>query len=332
MKLKSAVFVNALKVAFSQLEITMSAVDYHKMVAKFETGKFIDLLETSDGDGSSGLVEAIFRTLTDDADAVDVATRAFTKALQDTAHLEDTTSLLSSKSAFDVASVTDVFARSIGYGRPFLDTATVQEITAVGLQRPLGNSLSITDEILTYISGKGYSETPVATDAINSLAITKLFLDAVTATDDLDGTATPLDDQEIQFIKVRIDAATFSDFVALALSRVRAFAENLAFTDDNFFNFGKRPSDTATPSDDQEIQFTKVRTDVATFSDFVVLVQSRARAFAENLAFTDDNFFNFGARLSDTTSATDAGSLRSHNYSDFTYFSEDFVGASRTFT
>ena len=248
MKLKSAVFVNALKVAFSQLELTMSAVDYHKMVAKFEPGKFIDLLQTSGEDGSSGFVAAIFRTLTDDADAVDVATRAFTKALQDTGHVEDTTSLLSNKSAFDVASVTDVFARSIGYVRPFLDTATVQEITAVELQRPLGNSLSITDEILAYISGKGYFETSVATDAINSLAITKLFLDA------------------------------------------------------------------------------------ATFSDFVVLVLSRARVFAENLAFTDDNFFNFGKRLSDTASATDAGSLRSHNYSDFTYFSEDFVGASRTFT
>lgn len=277
MKLKSAVFVSALKVAFSQLEITMSAVDFHQMAAKIETGKFIDLLQKFDEAGfSDATVAAFFKTLTDDADAIDVATLAFTKALQDTGHVEDATSLLSNKSAFDVASVADVLVKSVGYLRSFLNSATAQEITALELQRPLSNSLAITDEILTELTGKGFLETLVATDTINSFSLTKLLLDGFTATDDLDGAVTPLDDQEIQFVKARTDVATFSDFVALVLFRAKSFAENLAFADDNFFSFGKRPSDTA--------------------------------------------------------SATDAGSLRSHNYSDFTYFSEDFVGASRTFT
>ena len=89
---------------------------------------------------------------------------------------------------------------------------------------------------------------------------------------------------------------------------------------------------TATPQDDQEIQFVKARTNAATFSDFVVVVLFKFKSLVENLALTDDNFFSFGKLSSDTPSATDAGSLRSHNYSDFTYFSEDYVGASRTFT
>jgi hypothetical protein len=277
MKLKSAVFVNALRVAFSQLKITMSAAEYQQMTAKLETGNFVNLFQLVDEVGfSDATAAAFFKTLTDNADAVDVATLAFGRALQDTGHVEDTTLLLYSKSAFDVASVTDVFVRSIGYGRSFLNSATAQEITAIELQRSLDNSLSVTDEILAYISGKQYYDTPVATDEINSFAVNKLFLDTATATDDLDGTATPLDDQEIQFVKVRTDVATFSDFVALVKSSFRLFSDAATAIDDNFFSFGKRPSDTA--------------------------------------------------------SATDAGSLRSHNYSDFTYFSEDFVGASRTFT
>ena len=44
MKLKSAVFFSALKVAFSQLQTTMSAVEYHQLLAKIESGNFMDLL------------------------------------------------------------------------------------------------------------------------------------------------------------------------------------------------------------------------------------------------------------------------------------------------
>ena len=40
---------------------------------------------------------------------------------------------------------------------------------------------------------------------------------------------------------------------------------------------------------------------------------------------------NFGKRPLDTIPITDAGSLRSQGYCDFTYFQEDYVGASRTF-
>jgi len=57
-----------------------------------------------------------------------------------------------------------------------------------------------------------------------------------------------------------------------------------------------------------------VLTDAPTVSDFLASTVAFARAFTE------------------TTSATDAGSLRSQGYADFTYFAEDYVGASRTFT
>ena len=277
MKLESVLFGSGLKAAFTQLQTTMSAVEYHQIVAKIESGKFADLLYFFEQAGvSDAALVAFFKIFTDDAAAVDAATRAFGKALEDTGHVEDDTALLYTKSAFDIAAATDVFARSIGYSRSLSDNATAQELAALGLSRPLDNSLAITDEILAYITGKGYYETPVATDAINSLALTKLFLDQVTGTDDLDGTATPLDDQEIQFVKARTNAATFSDFVLVVMFKLKSLAENLALTDENFFSFGKLSSD--------------------------------------------------------TPSATDAGSLRSHNYSDFTYFSEDYVGASRTFT
>ena len=67
----------------------------------------------------------------------------------------------------------------------------------------------------------------------------------------------------------------------------------------------------ATTEDDQEIQFFKVLNHTTSAADTKTLTVSLAKA--------------------DTTNASDAGSLRSQNYCDFTYFAEDYVGQSRTF-
>jgi hypothetical protein len=67
----------------------------------------------------------------------------------------------------------------------------------------------------------------------------------------------------------------------------------------------------ATAEDDQEMTFTKVRSE---------------------LAFAFD-FFSYSSTsgVSDTIGSNDAGSLRSQGYCSFDYFLEDYVGESRTF-
>ena len=88
----------------------------------------------------------------------------------------------------------------------------------------------------------------------------------------------------------------------------------------------------ATTEDDQEMQFAKVTGNIAAATDALNFAVSYNRAFTDSYGVTDGDVLNFGKRPSDTTSMTDVGSLRSQGFADFTYFAEDYVGASRTFT
>ena len=88
----------------------------------------------------------------------------------------------------------------------------------------------------------------------------------------------------------------------------------------------------ATTQDDQEMQFAKVTGNIAAATDVLNLAVNYNRAFTDSYGVTDSDVLNFGKRPSDTTSMTDVGSLRSQGFADFTYFAEDYVGASRTFT
>lgn len=67
----------------------------------------------------------------------------------------------------------------------------------------------------------------------------------------------------------------------------------------------------ASAEDDQEMTFTKVTSDLSTLSD----------------SFS----YSSMSAVSDTIGPNDTGSLRSQGYCAFDYFSEDYVGASRTF-
>ena len=96
------------------------------------------------------------------------------------------------------------------------------------------------------------------------------------------------------------------------------------FGDEHFHSYQKILSETigvtddidgeSSVLDDQEIQFFKVRVDVAHATD--------------TLDFT----MAFNRTFTDTASSTDAGSIRNQGYADFTFFAEDYVGVSRTFT
>ena len=134
-----------------------------------------------------------------------------------------------------------------------------------------------------------------------------------------DNTATT-DEKVLSVFKVLADIATVTDLTANSLTRPTA--NSAGVTDARTATFNKIAAETvnatddidgaASIQDDQEVHFFKTRSDTATALDAIV------RTLAQFLA--------------DTASTTDAGSLRSQGFADFTYFAEDFVGASRTFT
>jgi len=59
--------------------------------------------------------------------------------------------------------------------------------------------------------------------------------------------------------------------------------------------------------------------------------KSVAKSISEVTATNDSVSFSSNSRVSDTIGSSDSGSLRSQGYCAFDYFSEDYVGASRTF-
>ena len=282
MKLKSAVFINALNTAFTHLKTKMTTTQLAKLKLKVEQGNFLLFSELAStvaaSDGVGGVDAAVFsffKTLTDSAALAEDAVIAFNKGFSETVSCVDDSEFekLFNRPVVDDVAITDPIAKSLTRG--FADSFSVAEDAAVlGLGKIFSETPAITD-VLRPSAGKGLNETPALTDAITARALTKALANSVNTTDDVDGEASILDDQEMQFVKNTTNVAALTDAIAIATTFNRAFADSFGVTDGDVFDFGKRPSDTA--------------------------------------------------------SITDAGSLRSQGYCDFTYFQEDFVGASRTF-
>tara|TARA_R100000278_G_scaffold105048_2_gene81450 strand:- start:1172 stop:2014 length:843 start_codon:yes stop_codon:yes gene_type:complete len=280
MKLKSAVFLNALNAAFTQLKTKMTPVQIAKMKMKAEQGMFAifsefgNAVNAADGvGGADGALLHFFKTLTDSTALAEDAVLAFNKGLSETINITDPHVVSYGKPLGDAAAVAELISKS--FPKSFADSFSVAEDAAIlGLSKPFSETPGVTD-VLRPSANKGLSETPSFVDAITARALTKALANSVDATDDVDGEASILDDQEMQFVKNTTNVATVSEVIAIATTFNRAFGDSFGVTDGDVLNFGKRPSNTA--------------------------------------------------------SMTDAGSLRSQGYCDFTYFQEDYVGASRTF-
>ena len=280
MKLKSAVFLNALSTAFTHLKTKMTPAQLAKLKLTVEQGNFLlfsELASTvaaADGVGSvDGALLHFFKTLTDSAALAEEAVLAFNKRLSETIGVAEANIISYEKPLADTAAVTEVVSKA--FPKAFADSFSVAEDAAsLGLGKIFSETPSMTDVLIPSV-GKGLSETPAFTDAITARALTKALANSINVTDDVDGEASILDDQEMQFVKNTINVATVTEAILIATTFNRAFADSFGVTDGDVLNFGKRPSD--------------------------------------------------------TTSMTDAGSLRSQGYCDFTYFQEAYVGASRTF-
>ncbi len=337
MKLKSAEFFGRIKATYTQLKSVASFADLSRIVAAAQTGNFIvfaalfDNFYVNDGAGASdGAVLDFFKTLTDDAGAADDATNAFMKALADHAALSD---------GIDF----------IAFGKNFQNPSVVAEAYTAHIQKHLGDAFEAADDAAKLHPNKVLSDTNTVADAINTFEVglakvdsslaadlsqhdfgknaadaanladayrydgSKALADGVYATDDVDGAASILDDQEIQFIKQRANLVGISDVLERDVAFVRGFADDADTTDQLATGLEK-------PLSDSPI-----------FAE--AYASALARTFSDSFGATDLDVLNFGKCPSDTTSFTDAGSLLSQGFtSDPTYFAEDFVGASRTFT
>jgi len=177
---------------------------------------------------------------------------------------------------------------------------------------------------------KSFSDSSSASDAFErQVDFSRAFNDSVFFTDDVDGAASILDDQEMQFFKFTNDAAFVGEEIDIVTGFNRAFVDSAASTDSVARFTSKVLTNAFGVTDNKNVLTSKHIYDIPVVSD--VLAKSTSSARSDSALLGDVDTFALNKLLQDLTSTADAGSLRSQNYSDFTYFGEDFVGASRTF-
>jgi hypothetical protein len=169
------------------------------------------------------------------------------------------------------------------------DHVGVNDLATVSLQKAGVDFAGVTDQAATYL--------------------VKYLHETVTFTDDLDGSASILDDQKIIFFKVLGDVYALFDKTALDVGK--SISEGASVFDASMAFLDKRVADVAGVSDSKALSLAKQANDAAGFSD-VKQVQ-------------------VGKGAQDAAGVGDSGSLRMQGYCEFSYFAEDYVGESRTF-
>ena len=160
----------------------------------------------------------------------------------------------------------------------------------------------------------------------------KNISDQTFVTDDLDGEATTEDDQEIDFVKTRSEIVSIGDVFDRDVAYSRAFTEAPAANDSPAMDITKPTSDSGTASDTfaKTVVYIRDFTESPSTSDADTITFGAVKS--DDGAFTDSDVKSMSKSLTESPSAASSGSLRSQGYCDFTYFAEDYVGASRTFT
>jgi hypothetical protein len=165
-----------------------------------------------------------------------------------------------------------------------------------------------------------------------------------------------LDQDTLGIDKSIRDGLSVTDFVATLLVFQRTFSEIASLSDASIRNLTKPLSDTISVPDLATLSFVKTpSTDQVTsadtsYKDFEKLVKGLAQNYCDPSYFLEDyvqdivtgdwvyasdsvtKLVTYGRQINDNMPLSSSGLLSMQNYSDLTYFLEDYVGTSRTFT
>ena len=156
--------------------------------------------------------------------------------------------------------------------------AATDEINTFAVGKPLTDNSSFADQINTIYFDKAPSDTAAFADAITSFGTTKQLYSAVNATDDIDGTASILDDQEMQFVKQRTDVAFIGDSIFVQKQYIRDFLDAMAAQDDARLSSGKTLSDAPLASDSTNMVTGKQIYDIPVASETLAFALARIRS------------------------------------------------------
>lgn len=165
-----------------------------------------------------------------------------------------------------------------------------------------------------------------------------------------------LDGETLNIGKVLAEVLSFADSVSTLLVYQRVFSEISSLSDTSIRNLNKPLSDAISVPDVAALSFTK-----APFADQVTSADTSYKAFEKLILgmaqnYCDPSYFledyvqdtvtgdwvyasdnvtklvTYGRQNNDNMTLSSSGLLSMQSYADITYFLEDYVGTSRTFT
>ena len=276
-----------------------------------------------------------------------IKTFAFGKPLADNPLFSESHEYALSKPFSDAYNVSD--APSLEPGKALTDNVSgVGDYVLILAKKVLGDAFAARDQINilavskslaetgldvgeanAFVFGKPLNDQPLTSDSITSFGTEKELHDSIFVTDEVDGEATILDDQEMQYIKQITDTVFVGDSALIQRIYSRGFFNRVAVAEVISVSGEGNLAETQTATDITNMVTGKHIYDIPVAADTLAFAFSSARA--DSALLGDVNEVAFNKTLLELTSTADAGSLRSQGYADFTYFREDFVGASRTF-
>lgn len=332
--MKLTAVASAIKSAAERLGITLQAGS-SPINLLVEVGNYLWVLRptsrVSVSDGSEILEQFVidfFKTKTDDANLADSIGKDVTKALTDNGQISDSVVLEFFRTLLDGVGIAE--SHYIHLSRAIDDQVTnIDDQTVIFAKKARGDDLAIGDD-REWSLHKYLQDFPSALEELSKAlsaqradsyvvgdssfrTLNKQVSSVVSLTDDVDGAASLLDDQEMQFFKNTTDVAGAADAIQILFAATRSF------------------SDAAAVIDAKSIHAGKLFPDVLAASEIVV--RSAGKVAVSQANFADATTFSVNRVIFlEPTLVSDTGLLRSQNYCDFTFFAEDFVGASRTFS
>ena len=244
----------------------------------------------------------ISRQVVDAFSFSDTSTRGVAKKATDSISPSDSNVLLVNKANADSFTVPDSVAR--GFTKARTDLFSLADSKSFSLARPASDLITLTDSARR-TSTKALADSFTQADALNR-SFTKARTDSFTLSDTSTRVATKRlvdsfnqsDSNTKAFVKARADAFAFTEFISRSLTRT--IQDGFAMNDS---------------------------------ADLVDGITYQTVKYINNLAFvTDAKVLSPSLSKTDTVSLVSAGSLTSQSYCDLSYFAQDYVGNSRTFS
>lgn len=221
--------------------------------------------------------------------------------------------------AVDIVTPTDLV--SLTTTKNTTDSVTSVDVSTRSLAKVLSETLTTADVItivktVTPVFGDSVTMSDVFSSLFDKGALDAVALNDTTAFD----YSKPLGD-------------SYATVDAFGVSFITSRSETLTTADDSVLAVDKQVADTVAPADANSFDITKVLEDFITLADSANITTGIPDQFEfDSFGFIDVQVIDFGLNKDDNVTTASLGYLLSQDYCDITYFAEDYVGTSRTFT